>query len=165
MAYVSNAAELMGTRYVESINTKSIVIGKGSVKNNYNFYWIYGSNVSIVTSQNDLYETRHVFDSNKNYLYIDGIQLFTTTYTAFTSEYPIYLFAMADNNNKTNPPEPSTFVKTKFYNSKIYDNGVLERNFIPCYRKSDGVIGLYDMVYGEFYTNQGSGSFIKGSDV
>lgn len=39
------------------------------------------------------------------------------------------------------------------------------RNFIPCYRKSDGVIGLYDTVEGDFYTNIGTGSFTKGADV
>lgn len=39
------------------------------------------------------------------------------------------------------------------------------RNFVPCYRISDGEIGLYDTVEGGFYTNQGSGSFSKGPDV
>lgn len=35
----------------------------------------------------------------------------------------------------------------------------------PCYRKSDGVIGMYDVVGNRFITNAGSGSFIKGADV
>lgn len=38
-------------------------------------------------------------------------------------------------------------------------------NLIPCYRKSDNVIGMYDLVADKFYTNEGTGSFIKGSDV
>lgn len=40
-----------------------------------------------------------------------------------------------------------------------------ERNFIPCYRKSDGAIGMYDTVNNYFYTNQGEGCFSKGNNV
>jgi hypothetical protein len=39
------------------------------------------------------------------------------------------------------------------------------RNFVPCYRVADGVIGLYDTVEGKFYTNAGTGAFTKGADV
>lgn len=53
--------------------------------------------------------------------------------------------------------------KAKYY--KFYDNDVLVRNFIPCYRKSDNVIGMYDLVNDVFYTNAGTGTFLKGDDV
>lgn len=64
----------------------------------------------------------------------------------------------------------------KLYYFKIYNNGVLIRNYIPCYCKislldvdgkqcEQGTIGLYDLVEGKFYTNQGTGDFIKGPDV
>lgn len=36
---------------------------------------------------------------------------------------------------------------------------------IACYRKSDGEIGLYDIANSVFYTNQGTGTFLKGEDV
>ena len=36
---------------------------------------------------------------------------------------------------------------------------------VPCYRKADTVIGMYDIIGGVFYTNEGTGSFTKGSDV
>lgn len=38
-------------------------------------------------------------------------------------------------------------------------------NPVPCYRKSDGVIGMYDTVGKKFYTNEGTGSFTRGADV
>ena len=38
-------------------------------------------------------------------------------------------------------------------------------NWIPCYRKSDNVIGLYDLVSGTFSTNIGTGTFLKGPNV
>lgn len=46
---------------------------------------------------------------------------------------------------------PTTY-ETKMYYFKIYDNNVLIRDFVPCYRKSDGVAGLYDLVNDVFYS-------------
>ena len=54
---------------------------------------------------------------------------------------------------------------TRMYYWKMTDNGVLVRHMIPCYRKSDNVIGMYDLVGKTFYTNAGSGTFTKGSNV
>ena len=51
----------------------------------------------------------------------------------------------------------------RLYYLKLYDNNVLVRDFIPCYRNSDNVLGLYDLVNGVFYTNAGSGTFTYGS--
>lgn len=48
------------------------------------------------------------------------------------------------------------------YKCALYNNNVLVRNFIPCRRTSDQVIGLYDTVNQTFYTSAGSGSFIAG---
>lgn len=57
------------------------------------------------------------------------------------------------------------------YYGKLYSfimdaaDGTPLRNFVPCYRKTDGEIGLYDLIEGIFYTNQGSGTFSKGADI
>ena len=59
----------------------------------------------------------------------------------------------------------------KLYNCKIFINEMLERNFVPCYRKSDNEIGLYDTVHNTFYqprSTVGSGAavgMLKGSNV
>lgn len=44
-------------------------------------------------------------------------------------------------------------------------NGTLICDLYPCYRKVDGVIGMYDIVRDLFLTNAGKGSFKKGADV
>lgn len=44
-------------------------------------------------------------------------------------------------------------------------SGKTIRNFVPCYRKEDGVIGAFDMVTKQFFTNSGTGAFTKGEDV
>jgi hypothetical protein len=71
----------------------------------------------------------------------------------------IYLFGCIEN---ANPFELST---TTLYKLKFYDNNVLIRDFIPCYRNSDNVVGMYDIVNNVFYTNQGTGAFTYGSVV
>jgi len=54
----------------------------------------------------------------------------------------------------------------KLYRCKITDNnGNLIRDLIPCYRKSDNVAGLYDIVNDVFYTNNGTEEFVVGSNV
>lgn len=72
----------------------------------------------------------------------------------------IYIFSC--NRNGT----AAALSKSIFKSMKITDgNGKLLRNFVPCYRKSDGEIGMYDLVSSTFFTNSGSGTFIKGADV
>lgn len=51
----------------------------------------------------------------------------------------------------------------KLYNFKLYSTGgTLAMDMYPCYRKTDNVAGLYDIVSNTFYTNDGTGSFIVG---
>lgn len=38
-------------------------------------------------------------------------------------------------------------------------------NMVPCYRKADGEIGMYDLVSKTFFTNAGTGTFTKGAEV
>ena len=51
----------------------------------------------------------------------------------------------------------------RLYSCKIYDNGKLIRDFVPCISNS-GVVGVYDFVGGKFYGNAGTGVF-TGSEV
>lgn len=51
------------------------------------------------------------------------------------------------------------------YEAKIIDSSGLIHHYIPCYRKSDNVIGVYDTIAGIFLTNGGEGTFGKGNDV
>ena len=49
---------------------------------------------------------------------------------------------------------------------RYYDkNDTLICDLIPCYRKSDGEIGMYDKIRNIFLVNAGNTSFTKGADV
>jgi len=53
--------------------------------------------------------------------------------------------------------------KIRYYvHKKAGDTGVA---LYACYRKADGVIGLYDVDNDVFYTNAGTGTFTKGADL
>jgi len=39
------------------------------------------------------------------------------------------------------------------------------REYIPCYRKSDGVVGVYEKVTGQFLTSEIEAGFTKGANI
>ena len=55
-------------------------------------------------------------------------------------------------------------LKGKVYYCKIWENGVLVRNMIPCKNPSN-VVGMYDTVNKVFYTNAGTGTFTAGAEI
>lgn len=79
------------------------------------------------------------------------------TFTAQTSStnYQFLLFgATADG-----------YGKVKIYNCCIYIGTDKQRDYIPCYRKSDSKPGMYDLVTKTFFTNAGTGEFVVGNNV
>lgn len=55
--------------------------------------------------------------------------------------------------------------KCTMYGARISQGEEVIRDYIPCYRKSDGEIGLYDMCTGTFLPNSGTDPLTKGADV
>ena len=55
-----------------------------------------------------------------------------------------------------------TPAKAKYYGSRWWDGDTLVRDFIPCKRGSDAVIGMYDTITQQFYENKGTGEFLGG---
>ena len=101
---------------------------------------------------------RYTIDANKNKANVNGTSV-TATYGSFSSVYTLCLFTV--NAGGTVDSRRSS---GKLYSCQIYDNGLLERDFIPCINDSDEV-GLWDDVYGVFYGNAGTGVFTAGEVV
>lgn len=104
---------------------------------------------------------------NKNKLYIDGELAKTFSDKRFTSIYNVLLFARNSSSGKA-----EELSNAKIYYCKIWNEDTLVRDFIPCYRKSDKVVGMYDLTgsicpltNSPFYINEGTGEFEKGGDV
>ena len=56
----------------------------------------------------------------------------------------------------------SQMASCRIYAAKLYRGSVLVQDFIPCYRKADGVCGMYEAVSESFFQNSGTGVFVKG---
>lgn len=67
----------------------------------------------------------------------------------------IYMFARNWNGVSNRGSE-------RIYSFSIYNGSTLVRDFIPCYRKSDNVAGMFETVTQSFFTNSGTGSFSVG---
>ncbi len=98
------------------------------------------------------------YDLNKNVFSV-GTQTRTLASAVFSTNSNLTVFAINTNNSVDNRR-----VSGKLYSCKIYDNGTLIRDFVPC-KNLLNAIGLYDTVNGQFYANAGSGTFVAGPEV
>lgn len=95
---------------------------------------------------------------DKNWFSIDGTSYSCVSGNNYWS-WNIWIYAVNNNYGDT---RRWVF---KLYNMEISQDWTLVRNMIPCYRKSDNVIGMYDLANDIFYTNQWTWTFTKWPDV
>ena len=96
---------------------------------------------------------RKVYDVNKNYLYVDSVQIGSNTYTTRTASDPIGVFTyIASGRPSSSRYWGQEHFKGKMYSFKVYDNGTLVRDLVPCVRDNDNEVGAYDIVNDVFYT-------------
>ena len=113
-------------------------------------FFSFSSSVSVSYPFNTIYTLKN----GKEGFYLNDTLLQTYTYLNFSSTFNMYLFGLNQNDSL----EARAFVG-KIYYCKIYDNGVLIRDFRPC-KDGAGVYCLYDEVEKRYYYNQGTGEFI-----
>lgn len=112
-----------------------------------------GTSSNQVTSTNVDTNTIYTIElSNGTYIENGTTYTFTPSNT-FTFTKNCYVFLR--NQDSMTP------VNGKFYSFEI----VGKFKGIPCYRKANNEIGMYDLVSETFFTNAGTGTFIKGNDV
>lgn len=142
---VPSDASMLGAR---SGNRFYLVHYYGSFTIGYGEYYTTGVKATAGTK----YSIESALLINEQSMYINGEEaIFKGLSNSLDLEFSLYLFA-------------SNYGGTAIYNSsarcyscKIYDSGVLVRDFVPCIDPS-GVYGMYDVVGRQFYTSK-SGSF------
>ena len=127
------------------------------------FFAISGVNLNTEFQFGNRDVVEAYWKSKNSYIKVNGVesQLQSWTnysYNADASNYTFYLGATNRDGNATLKP------KLKIYGCKFYIEDTLVRDYIPCYYKQDGTIGLYDLVEGKFYSNDGTGEFLKGDN-
>ena len=183
----SSGTQFIDTGFVPNDNTEIILVFTNNNATTGNYDCIFGTRT---TASNDNTFALWI-DTNRRFgaFYVtDGtgqaLTLFPTSINAMTKHTAVMKGRVAeiDSVSVTCPATSSSpaysfyigacntagtadyFSKILIYESKIYDNEILVRDFVPCYRKADYVAGLYDLVNNVFYTNAGSGVFAVGAD-
>ena len=122
--------------------------------------------INVVTGVFDL--NRHTLqielNNNKGYLTIDGVQE-SGVLPSPPSHTDTRVHLFHSNGNVQ-------YLYAKIYSCKLFENEILVRNFVPCYRKVDRIPGMYDLcgsicslTNSPFYINAGTGEFIVGPKV
>ena len=161
---LADSKYLFGNQYDASGLATAIFVGGGSPPPAIyrcfgNVYDFTATGVSSTT--NDLEIT---FDVQNKSLIINGITISMSSATATNNANTSCLIFSASDSRSAYPAS-TRCSSSRCYYFNIYENNVLVRQFVPCYRKSDNEAGLYDLVNDVFYTNQGSGSFTCGVPI
>ena len=159
MNYNGNVFKVVGA-YQSSTQIVG-AIAYGQVQENQGKYSLLFKTANDITASDWQHATvatngdTHIIDLSNGSQKIDNVEFGTQTMSStWSSTSHLFLFA---RNNIQGIAAP--IIEEKIYSYIIF-NGVEQiRNFVPCYRKSDNVIGLYDIINGTFYTKSGSGSF------
>ncbi len=113
-----------------------------------------------------------VVDEQRMILKMNGdSQTFLNSQTNFFAGCPMTDYVLATRYDADGKAD--YLFKGRLYYLRFFDHtGTMVRSFIPCYRKSDGEIGLYDFCGSicpqtgtPFYVNLGENTFSKGADV
>lgn len=89
--------------------------------------------------------------------YINGSNIISgTALSSFTASGPLALNTYGAKANISS---------NRWYYVKIFEGEEKIRDLVPCYRKADDVVGMYDLVNNKFYTNDGLGVFTRGGKI
>lgn len=148
--------------YSSGGNIFSVNFGSASTQGNNLFTWFdknqdNGGSVHYYDINNTVRTTRSTLTYEKGTFKYGTLNAKTVAVKSEDSTSPLYLFGNSTKNFDR--------YNMKVYRLKFYEDGVLKRDYIPCYRISDGKVGIYELLTGNFYTNIGTGEFNKGSDI
>lgn len=102
-----------------------------------------------------------VFNDSAHGAYFDGVLRVTDAAFACTSgDRPLGIFCRHSTNVEAISP-------AKIYSLKFTDNDTdtVIGEYVPCVKTSTGEAGMYDLIAGKFYGNDGTGDFIAGPAI
>ena len=121
-----------------------------------NAFYINGGDTAVVDDISSLFNQKMIINYAGTNVNVNG-----TDYTceqAMATSTNMYINARADSLD-------TRVGAGKWYRVQIGRGTTLQGDFIPAKRNSDNVLGMYDLVSGQFFTNQGTGTFTAGPVV
>lgn len=170
----SVGGQYVDTEFVPTANTRiECEFSRMNTTAQYSGVYISGSYLAFGGGTNIelYYGNKYVsaaFPTGRTTIVIDGVsKTASVNGTSYTFSSPTYtagtnsLIIFALKRSATNIAD---YCYMRLYGYRVYDNGVLVRDYIPC-KTTDNVGGLYDLVEGKFYGNAGTGAFLYGAPV
>lgn len=137
----------------EHDNNARFGIGSGDGINKRNV--AYG-NSTYKVNDTQVYNSKHTFIANQNGIFIDNVKI--ANFSSFISTSTLYLFNL-------NLSGGNYLTSVRVWNYKQTRNNEIVSELVPCYRKNDNEVGMYDLASHTFFSNKGSGQFIIGNIV
>lgn len=110
------------------------------------YYYKFDSGSSWLQTSINTDLNRHVVDFNREgKIWLDDTSIVTLPSYTFTCAYHLGLFNEIYDLSTTNE-----YFQGRIYSCKVYDDGTLVRDFVPCTNPSN-VAGMYDLVNNTFY--------------
>jgi hypothetical protein len=125
-----------------------------------------GASISCSLKVDTIYRLQTNFLNSRliNVYEQNGTRKASTAINATLTEHTVPLSIFGYNSGSSGAVTSKR--EYKFYGARCSRNHEVVREYIPCYRKSDGEVGLYEKFTKQFLTNASdSGSFAKGPDV
>lgn len=128
---------------------------------NYSSTLMFGANattnssVSPISGERYVYKGRFKSGTQKLYKNDSEIASNTTTFDHSTNTLSTYIFGRNYASGKN-------LASMKLYEAKIYEGITPVCHYIPMRRKSDNVLGLYEINTKTFLVNSGTGTFVAG---
>lgn len=148
---VEGGGWIMGGRTVTPVQD-----GIGVLFNPSATYAMFGNETNMVARS--FTSGKHTVEIGSNGCFIDGEKITDYNPQEFQSQVPMWILNINDKGLPNN-----AYFEGKIYSAQILENGQIVRNYVPSFRKSDNVIGMYETITNQFLTNAGTGTFTKGS--
>lgn len=116
----------------------------------------YNSQMDTGRDLNTIYSAK----MNGETITVNGYSANKTSTKTGSANTPLHIFAWKSGNSVQYINKGM-----RLYSLTFTEDGIMTANFIPCFRKADGAVGLYDVIAEAFYGNSGSGELIKGYNV
>ena len=153
---VSGTIGIFGTRNSSSANQSSMNVF--IINGTFRLDWLngaIGSSVRDISSN-----TEYTISITRGLATINNVNYVSEENTSIDGPYTFYVGSFNNAGSVY-----SNGFSGKIYYSKLYNNNILVFDGVPCYRKSDNEIGMYDLVSNTFFTNAGTGTFTAGTEI
>ena len=114
--------------------------------------YTFGYDIGVHYSNDN---SKHSFGLIGNQVIYDDKMVSTFTRREIDGTYPLKIFCPHTHF-------PGNHQRQRVYGLKLWDEDILVHDFIPVRRRSDGKIGMYDLVGRKFYTSPNGVAFTGG---